>query len=75
VTSIYKLYKNISGYNKPGNWYPYQVICPQCGRVGTTIVTDYDGEKVTFVCQKDLVTWAEGCGYDWKIEPGVKMVN
>lgn len=66
---IYDLYHNISGYNKPGNWYPYQVICPQCGKVGTTITTGWDGQQVSFVCQKDLVKWAEGCGYQGKIEP------
>lgn len=66
---IYDLYHTISGYNKPGNWYPYQVICPRCGKVGTTITTGWDGKQVSFVCQKDLVKWAEGCGYQGKIEP------
>lgn len=67
--AIYRLYHDISGYNKPGNWYPYQVICPSCGRVGTTITTGWDGTNVSFTCQTDLVTWAKGCGYQGKIEP------
>jgi lysyl-tRNA synthetase class 1 len=41
---------------------PVASICPNCGKVGTTIVTDWDGETVFFECRADLVTWATGCG-------------
>lgn len=63
------LYKKISGYDKPKDWYPFQVICPKCGKVGTTQVYDWDGEKVSFECKRNLVTWAKGCGYKGKISP------
>src|SRR4029078_2596521 len=33
-----------------------------CGKVGTTIVTEWDGERVRFECRPDLVTWAHGWG-------------
>jgi lysyl-tRNA synthetase class 1 len=66
---IRQLYHEVSGYDKPKNWYPYQVICPKCGKVGTTIVTGWDGKEVEYECKKDLVTWAEGCGHKGKIEP------
>lgn len=66
---VRELYKKISGYNKPKNWYPLQVICPQCGKVGTTQVNDWDGKLVSFVCLKNLVKWAEGCGFEGKISP------
>jgi len=66
---IRQLYHEVSGQNKPKNWYPYQVICPQCGKVGSTIVTAWDGKKVGFECKKDLVTWAQGCGFKGRIEP------
>ena len=69
VELIRKLYHDISGYDKPKNWFPYQVFCPKCSKVGTTIVTGWDGKKVSFTCQKDLVKWAEGCGYQGEIEP------
>ncbi len=66
---IRKLYKKVSDTEKPKNWYPYQVICPECGKVGTTIVVGWDGKKVRFECKKDLVEWADGCGYKGEIEP------
>ncbi|HAF63310.1 TPA: lysine--tRNA ligase [Candidatus Beckwithbacteria bacterium] len=69
VDLVRKLYHDISGYDKPKSWYPYQVICPQCGKVGTTIATSWDGKKVGYECKKDLVVWAEGCGHKGEVEP------
>lgn len=69
AAKIRVLYQKISGYKKPKDWYPFQVICPQCGKVGTTLVTGWDGEKVSFECRKDLVKWAQGCEYKGKISP------
>ena len=66
---IRQLYKKVAGYNKSKNWYPLQVICPQCGKVGTTIVYDWDGKKVKFHCKPDLVSWAQGCDYKGEISP------
>ena len=43
-------------------WHPLSVICPTCGKVGTTIVTQWDGERVFYECRPNLVTWARGCG-------------
>ena len=36
------------------------VICETCGKVGTTIVTKWDGERVFYECRAALVTWARG---------------
>lgn len=69
VEKIRELYRNVSSYDKPKDWYPFQVICPQCGKVGTTMVYDWDGKKVKFHCQKDLVSWAKGCDYRGEISP------
>ncbi|RIB35560.1 MAG: lysine--tRNA ligase [Candidatus Nanoclepta minutus] len=48
--------------------YAFSVICERCGRIGTTIVSEYDKEKeqVRYVCggrhlKKKTV---EGCGYE-----------
>lgn len=66
---IRRIYKKVAGYNKPKNWHPYQVICPKCGKVGTTIVTSWDGKQVTYECRPDLVKWAVGCGHKGEVEP------
>jgi lysyl-tRNA synthetase, class I len=66
---IRRIYKKVAGQDKPKNWHPYQVICKKCGKVGTTIVTGWDGEYVTYECRKDLVDWAQGCGNKGKVKP------
>ena len=48
----------------PSDWLPVGVICENCGRIGTTIATDWDGETCRYECRPDLVTWAVGCGCD-----------
>jgi lysyl-tRNA synthetase class 1 len=48
---------------------PVQVICENCGRVGTTIATDWDGQTVRYECQPDLVKWARGCGHAGRLAP------
>lgn len=44
-------------------WHPVQVLCGQCGRIGTTVVTAWDGREVGYECRPDKVTWARGCGH------------
>ena len=66
---IRAIYRRVARQIKPTNWYPYQVICPHCGKVGTTIVTAWDGTHVTYQCQQNLVSWAQGCGHQGKIKP------
>lgn len=69
VTKVREVYETM--YKKPvkENWYPLQVICSNCGKLGTTKVTDWDGTEVTFICMPDMVTWAKGCGTTGKISP------
>ena len=69
VKYIRKIYTDIAGYEKPEGWYPLQVICPNCGKVGTSLVTSWDGDKVDFECKEDLVSWAKGCGHKGRISP------
>lgn len=69
VKELKSIYQDIADYNLPENWYPFQVICPKCGKVGTTLTTDWDGKEVTFECQENKVQWAKGCGHKGKISP------
>lgn len=69
AAGIRKIYLEVSGSKRPEDWYPVQVVCPNCGKLGSTYVNSWDGKEVTFQCRKDLVPWAKGCGYVGKISP------
>jgi lysyl-tRNA synthetase, class I len=57
------------GVERPNDWYPFQPMCEQCGKIGTTYTYDWDGENVSYRCLPNLVKWAKGCGYEGKISP------
>ena len=59
---VREIYRRVANVQHPDTWHPLGVICPTCGRVGTTIVTDWDGERSSTSAAPDLVTWATGCG-------------
>jgi lysyl-tRNA synthetase class 1 len=63
------IYRRVANVQHPDSWHPLSVICPTCGKIGTTIVTGWDGELVTYECRPDLVTWARGCGSSGAINP------
>ncbi|MCI0581812.1 MAG: lysine--tRNA ligase [Chloroflexi bacterium] len=63
------LYRRVSNVQHPDTWHPVLVICETCGKVGTTIVTKWDGDRVFYECRKDLVTWAHGCGTSGWVSP------
>ena len=63
------IYKRVANVQHPDSWHPVSVICPNCGKVGTTIVTGWDGERVQYECRPGLVTWATGCGESGWISP------
>lgn len=66
---VRRIYKEVSGSDRPDNWHPFQVICEACGRIGTTEATAYNGREVTYVCRPDLVQWARGCGHRGSVSP------
>jgi lysyl-tRNA synthetase class 1 len=66
---VREVYQRVANVRHPDTWHPISVICPTCGRVGTTIVSKWDGEKVFFECRPDLVTWARGCGSSGWVSP------
>jgi len=66
---IRQIYKEVSGSDKGSDWYPFQVVCPNCGKIGTTKVTGWDGRIVKFKCVENLVEWAKGCGEEGEISP------
>jgi lysyl-tRNA synthetase class 1 len=63
------IYRRVANVRHPEHWLPLGAICPSCGKVGTTIASDWDGETVAVLCREDLVAWARGCGWTGRIAP------
>ncbi len=67
---IQDIYEKVSGSKKrEKGWLPLQVICQNCGKLGTTRVHDWNGETVKYTCEVELVKWAKGCDYKGEISP------
>ncbi len=45
AAEVREIYRRVANVQHPDAWHPAGVICPNCGKVGTTIVTQWDGEK------------------------------
>jgi lysyl-tRNA synthetase class 1 len=69
AADVRAIYRRVANVQHPDTWHPLSVICPNCGKVGTTIVTQWDGERVYVECRERLVEWARGCGYTGWISP------
>jgi lysyl-tRNA synthetase class 1 len=63
------IYLRVSHVDRNSSWLPIQVICEQCGKIGTTYATEWDGETVAYKCMPDLVTWAHGCRHEGRVSP------
>lgn len=67
--SIKGIYEELYKKPLPKDWYPFQVFCPECGKVSTTRVYGWDGKEVSFTCEVDRLAWTKGCGYRGKVAP------
>ena len=66
---VREIYLRVSHVERTAAWLPLQVICEQCGKIGTTTATAWDGETVAYRCVPDLVSWARGCGHEGRVSP------
>jgi lysyl-tRNA synthetase class 1 len=66
---IREIYLRVSHVERPPGWLPVSVICGSCGRIGTTLATDWDGQTVAYACLPDYVQWASGCGHSGRVAP------
>jgi lysyl-tRNA synthetase class 1 len=71
---VRRVYKEVSGSERPEHWHPFQVICEQCRCIATTEVHRYDGEFVHYRCLPTRVVNAKlglgrGCGHEGKVSP------
>ena len=69
AAQVREIYRRVANVQHPDTWHPVGVICPTCGKVGTTIVTDWNGEQVHYECRVHHVEWATGCGSSGWISP------
>ncbi len=69
AATVRRVYKEVSNSDRPETWYPFQAVCENCGRIGTTEVYDYDGREVSYRCRPNMVKWARGCGHEGKVSP------
>jgi len=67
--TIRAIHERVAHVEHPEGWLPISVICENCGRIGTTLVTDYDGKTVAYQCLADYVEWAAGCGHVGRMSP------
>jgi len=67
--AIRQIHQRVANVDHPAGWLPISVICENCGRIGTTLATDYDGKTVAYECRVDYVEWAQGCGHKGRISP------
>ena len=67
--TILEIYATVSTVHHPSEWLPVEVICEDCGRIGTTLASEWNGREVTYHCREDLVQWARGCGHRGRVSP------
>ncbi|MBA2569959.1 MAG: lysine--tRNA ligase, partial [Chloroflexi bacterium] len=69
AATILEIYATVSTVCHRAGWLPVHVICEACGRIGTTLATEWDGREVGYACLPDLVAWAHGCGNRGRVSP------
>lgn len=69
---IQRIYIDLYGEDTPlAEKLPFNVKCPSCNRIATTVSLKWDGEKekIYFECRDGVVEWAKGCGHKGWISP------
>lgn len=66
---IRRIYKEVSGADKPASWFPLSVRCESCKKISTTKVTAWNGSEVSYACYETAVDWTKGCGHTGTVSP------
>ncbi len=67
AADVRRIYLEVSGGKRNDDWLPLSVICPQCGKLSTTVASDFDGETVAVRCRN--LEWTNGCGFEGRVSP------
>lgn len=66
--TISRIYKEVSGSERPPGWLPISVLCPTCAKLLTTEASDFDGATVAVMCLKQKGAFM-GCGFTGRVSP------
>jgi lysyl-tRNA synthetase, class I len=66
---VREAYLEVSKARRPDDWYPFQITCEKCGKIATTVVSDYNGSEVFYTCKPDATDWVQGCGHSGWVSP------
>lgn len=69
VNVVRQIYNRRFERKKPKDWHPFNIVCENCKKIGTTYVYEWDGKDVHYRCEEKMVAWAKGCGHNGKISP------
>jgi lysyl-tRNA synthetase, class I len=69
AAEIRAIYLEVSNSAREADWFPFNPICENCGRIAMTRVYRFDGEKVHYRCEPDAMEYAQGCGYEGAVSP------
>lgn len=67
AADIRRIYLEVSGGKRDDSWLPLSVICPQCGKLSTTVASDFNGQTVAVRCRN--LEWTSGCGFEGRVSP------
>jgi lysyl-tRNA synthetase class 1 len=66
---VREAYLEVSKAQRSENWHPFQVICENCGKIATTVVSDYNGSEVFYTCKPEATDWVNGCAHSGWVSP------
>ncbi len=65
---IRRILKEVSGSVKDELWLPVSIVCENCGKIMTTRALDYDGETISYICDK-TPEGMTSCGHSGRVSP------
>ena len=69
AAEVRAIYLEVSNSERADDWLPFSTICENCGKIATTKVYKFDGEKVYYRCAPDAVDYTQGCGHEGAVSP------
>jgi lysyl-tRNA synthetase class 1 len=67
--AVRRIYREVSGSQKEADWFPFNPVCENCGRVASTIVTAYENGEVVYQCRNEALGAGESCGHSGSMSP------